>query len=181
MYYGIVGVVNLLFFLPFLSSQFLGNYLQTTGLWFQKFEFNGSIYYIIRWIGYELKGYNILLYGGKLLALTIFIVVIALAFLRRNRSTTGLITVMLFALSTYYFLSTTVHPWYLAVPVALSIFINYRFPLLWSFLVVMSYTAYSNPSYEENLWLVGLEYFAVFTAFAFEIYQNEIKKKKLSH
>ena len=176
-YYGIVGAVNLLFFLPFLSGEFLENYLQTTGLWFQKFEFNAGIYYIIRWIGYELTEYNILFYVGKLLAGTIFMVVMALAFLKRNRSTTGLISVMLFALSTYYFLSTTIHPWYLAVPVALSIFTNYRFPLLWSLLVVLSYEAYSNTTYEENLWLIGIEYVAVFTALLYEVYQNEIKKK----
>lgn len=176
-YYGIVGAVNFLLFLPFLNGEFLENYLQTTGLWFQKFEFNAGVYYIIRWIGYELKGYNVLFYVGKLLAGTIFIVVMALALLKRNRSTTGLISAMVFAITAYYLLSTTVHPWYLAVPVALCIFTNYRFPLLWSLLIVLSYEAYSSPTYEENLWLIGIEYVAVFTAFGFELYQNEIKKK----
>ncbi len=174
-YYFIIAAINVALFLPFLSPQLLTNYLETVGLWYQKFEFNASVYYIIRWIGYQVEGYNILVYTGKPLAAAVFFSIIGMAFFRRNKTTVGLITIMLFGITIYYALATTVHPWYLAVPVALCMFTNYRFPLLWSLLVVLSYDAYSNPSYEENLWLVALEYLVVFGVIGYEILTSKLQ------
>ncbi len=180
-YYSLVAAVNIILFLPFLSIEFLSNYIQTIGLWFQKFEFNASIYYLIRWIGYQVEGYNILVYTGKPLAAAIFLAVVSMAFLRRNKTSTGLITVMLFAMTIYYLLATTVHPWYLALPVILCIFTNYSFPLAWSLVVVLSYSAYSNASFQENLWLVGLEYVVVYSMLAYEIYKLNNPRRGNSH
>ena len=176
-YYAVVAAVNILLFLPFLSTEFLSNYFQTIGLWFQKFEFNASIYYLIRWIGYQVEGYNILVYTGKPLAAAIFLAVVFLAFFRRNRTTSGLMTGMLFSITIYYLLATTVHPWYLAVPVILCIFTNYRFPMVWSLVVVLSYAAYSNASFQENLWLVALEYLVVYSVLVYEIYKSTKPRK----
>lgn len=161
-----------LLFAPFLSASFITNFSKTISLWFQNFEFNASIYYIIRWIGYQTIGWNIIASVGKILPLIVIGILLLLTFFRKNKSTTELITVMLLGICSYYFLSTTVHPWYLAVPIGLCIFTKYKFPLVWSIVIILSYAAYIHPSFKENLWMVSLEYIIVFSVFFFEIYKN---------
>ncbi|MGB8376414.1 MAG: polyprenol phosphomannose-dependent alpha 1,6 mannosyltransferase MptB, partial [Salegentibacter sp.] len=169
LYYLLVGITVLVSFLPFFSSEFFSNFFQSMGLWFQKFEFNASIYYIIRWIGFQTTGYNIIGIAGKILPVITVILLAGLAVFRRNDSTGKLIASMLLGISAYFFLSTTVHPWYIATPLILSIFTKYRFALVWSFAVFFSYYAYANAGFQENLWLIALEYLLVLGVFFLEI------------
>lgn len=171
-FYSIVMMITLLLFAPFLSYEFISNFTKTIGLWFQNFEFNASIYYIIRWIGYQTIGWNIIGTVGRILPLIVIGILLLLTFFRKNRNSTQLITVMVIAICSYYFLSTTVHPWYLAVPLALCIFTRYKFPIWWSFVIILSYTAYIHPDFKENLWFVALEYSVVFGVFIFEVFKN---------
>ncbi|MBW1297504.1 mannosyltransferase [Aquimarina litoralis] len=171
-FYSIVIITTILLFAPFLSSEFVSNFSKTISLWFQNFEFNASIYYIIRWIGYQTIGWNIIGTVGKILPLVTIGILLLLTFLRKNKDTTQLITVMMIGICSYYFLSTTVHPWYIAVPLVLCIFTKYKFPIWWSFIIICSYTAYINPDFKENLWFVTLEYSTVFAIFIFEVIKN---------
>ena len=171
-YYTLVGLVTMIFFLPFLSEAFIVNFLSTIGLWFQKFEFNASIYYLIRWIGFKLSGFNIIGYAAPFMGLLVFLFVLWKSTFRRNKEIHGLLLSMLFGISFYFFMATTVHPWYLATPLLLSIFTRYKFALVWTFMVILSYFAYSNPVFEENLWLVALEYLVVFGTLIYELWKN---------
>ncbi|WP_029034171.1 mannosyltransferase [Salinimicrobium terrae] len=175
-YYAITAILLLLFFLPFLSGAFAENFFTSINLWFQKFEFNASIYYLIRWIGYRVEGYNIIGYAGPVLAGVVFLSVLLLSTLKRNAEMKGLLASMMFAMVIYLFLATTVHPWYLATPLLLSVFTRYRFVQVWSFLVVLSYFAYSQPEYWENLWLIALEYVIVFGVMVYEIFSQRPQK-----
>ena len=168
-FYAIVGIVTILLFAPFYSSQFISNYAETVGLWFQNFEFNASLYYLAREIGYWISGYNEIAVIGKIIPLVVILFVISMAFFRQNKSTIQLITTMLFVLSFYYFTATTVHPWYVATLLILSIFTNYKFPLVWSFVILLSYLAYTNTDNTENLWIIALEYIIVFAVFLYEL------------
>lgn len=168
-YYAVIGVLLLLFFLPFVSGEFAKNFLGSINLWFQKFEFNASFYYLIRWVGYQVEGYNIIEYAGPALAAVVFGFVLVLSTLKRNLDVKGLMTNMMFAMVIYLFLATTVHPWYLATPLLLSVFTRYRFVQVWSFVVVLSYFAYSQPGYEENLWIIAVEYLIFFGMMGYEI------------
>jgi uncharacterized membrane protein len=108
--YSIIGISIILLFLPFYSKQFINNYTKTVGLWFQDFEFNASLYYIARKIGYLFRGYNEIAIIGKAIPILVILFILCLAFFRKNNSTLKLIASMLFALSFYYFTATTVHP-----------------------------------------------------------------------
>ncbi|WP_438710976.1 mannosyltransferase [Aquimarina muelleri] len=171
-FYFIVVLTILLTFAPFLSSQFLVNFSKTISLWFQNFEFNASIYFIIRWVGYQIVGWNVIETAGKVLPLVVITILLGLTFIKTNKSTLQLIEGMLLGICSYYFLSTTVHPWYIAVPLSLCIFTNYKFPVAWSFVIIFSYTAYMSLGFKENLWMVGIEYLIVFGVFILEIYNN---------
>ncbi|SDG95275.1 mannosyltransferase [Winogradskyella thalassocola] len=175
-FYIIVIATTLLLFLPFFSMEFVTNYSKTVGLWFGNFEFNASIYYIARAIGYAITGYNEIAIIGKILPLISVVIILGFTFLKHNNSLPKLATSMLLALTCYLFLSTTVHPWYIATLVMLSVFTNYKFPLVWSLVIILSYLAYSNSSYSENLWIIGLEYTLVFSVFIWEVF---IKKRPL--
>src|SRR5690606_27949888 len=74
-YYLIVGLTVVLGFLPFLSVEFLNGFTSSIALWFQKFEFNASFYYVIRWIGFQVKGYNIIETAGKVLPVIIILII----------------------------------------------------------------------------------------------------------
>lgn len=167
-FYAIVGFVTLLLFVPFYSSEFIHNYTGTVALWFSNFEFNASLYYIARGIGYAITGYNEIAIIGTFIPIVVILIISGMTFFRTNKTFLQLISAMLLILTCYYFLSTTVHPWYLATLLIVSVFTDYKFPLVWSFMVVLSYYAYANGS--ENLWVVGVEYVVVFSAFIFEIF-----------
>lgn len=156
-------------FLPFLSSTLIENYSKSVGLWFGKFEFNASFYYIFREIGYVFRGYNEIAIIGKITPILTILFLIILTFFRKNTSTIQLFTAMLFGLCFYYFTSTTVHPWYLATPIILSVFTKYKFPIVWSLVIILSYQAYANTPWKENLWFVTLEYIVVYAFLIFEI------------
>lgn len=169
-FYLVIGFAVLITFLPFLSSESIQNFSATIALWFQNFEFNASVYYVIRWIGFQLMGWNIIGIVGKILPVVIFLFVLAIAFFRKNKTQQQLLTSMLFAVSFYFLLSTTVHPWYVATPLLLSIFTKYNFPIVWSFLVMLSYSAYGKNGFDENLWLVALEYFVMVGVAVWELW-----------
>ena len=172
-FYLIVGFTVVLGFLPILSSAFIDNFMATISLWFQKFEFNASIYYIVRWIGFQVNGYNIIETAGKALPLVTIGILAGLSLFRKNNSFEKLLTAMLFGFTAYLFFSTTVHPWYLATPLILSLFTTYRYLLIWSFMVILSYAAYTANGFHENLWLVALEYSIAFTVFGWELFRRK--------
>lgn len=170
-FYGIVGLISVLFFLPFYSTEFLTNYTNTVALWFQNFEFNASFYYIFRQIGFWISGYNQIAIIGKLTAAFVFMFIIGLAIYKKPKHIKQLLATMLIALSIYYFTASTVHPWYVASLVLLGVFTNYKFPLVWSFMIIFSYLAYSNSENSENLWIIAFEYIVVFSVLLHDVFK----------
>ena len=179
LFYILVGVTILLLFLPFYTSEFINNYTHTTALWFKNFEFNASLYYIAREIGYVFRGQNEIAVIGAFIPKLVFLFVLLIAFFKKNKTTIELITSMLLVLSFYYFTATTVHPWYVATLLILSVFTKYRFPLVWSFIIILSYLAYLHVGKEamrENLLLIAFEYLIVYSFFIWEVFIKKAPK-----
>ncbi len=179
MFYLLVGGTCLLTLLPFYSPAFINNYSETVGLWFSNFEFNAGIYNLVKQIGvtfFDAKPWELVKIYGKVVAFSVIIATLAITFVRKNQNLNILIVSMLIIISGYYFLSSTVHPWYIVFLLTLGIFTKYQYAIIWSFVVVLSYYAYSNSDYDENLWLLAIEYLLVFGFLIYEILAKAEKK-----
>ncbi len=178
-FYLLIGGSCVLLLLPFYSSSFIGNYSETVGLWFSNFEFNAGIYNLTKQIGvsyFDAKPWELVKVYGKWVAISVIIGTFLIAVLRKNQNINTLLVSMLLVLTGYYFLSSTVHPWYIVSLIVLSMFTKYRFALVWSLMAMLSYFAYSNPEFEESLWLLAVEYIVVFTYLIYEIMGRKGKK-----
>lgn len=172
-YFGmLVMLVNMILFVPFFSSDLIHNYTKSVGLWFQNFEFNGSFYYIFREIGYSFRGWNEIAIIGKIISGLTIVFISLITFYRENKSPHQLFSAMLIGISFYYFTATTIHPWYVATLVLLCVFTKYRYPIVWSIAVILSYQAYANIPWEENLYIILLEYLMVYGYLIWEISQS---------
>lgn len=183
-----VGLTTLILFLPIINATFVANFSDSLNLYFQKLEFNASIYYVLRWVGFQLYGYNNIAVYGPALGMVAGGSILWLAFSRLNpkagkaaRESNGLQKLMqlwLFAISIYLVCTTTMHPWYTALPIVLCVFTRYRFPVVWSYLIFWTYINYSYQPYEEQLWVVAFEYLLTAGWFVWEWRSN--KEKVLS-
>ena len=81
------GLMFFIFFLP-IGSNNLPNFYNTIKLWFSNLEFNGSVYYIIRYLGYKIKGYNIIKSVGLVTPLITTITLLYLIFNKKKKTKT---------------------------------------------------------------------------------------------
>jgi cellulose synthase/poly-beta-1,6-N-acetylglucosamine synthase-like glycosyltransferase len=160
-YVAAVGGLSAVLFLPFFSLTLVQNVAASLGLYFQSFEFNASVYYLLRAGGYWLNGFNMIQTLGRWLSGLTVLGIAILAFGKKPLTANTLADRLLVSLLLYFLFATTVHPWYVGTLVAVSVFSRYRFALVWSGLVWLSYSAYQTAPVAENLYLVGLEYAVV--------------------
>ncbi|GJM34006.1 MAG: hypothetical protein DHS20C18_30070 [Saprospiraceae bacterium] len=161
-YFVVLGMASILLFAPLLSQTFVQNFSNSLDLYFRKFEFNASIYYLLRWVGYQQVGYNLIAYIGPGLAIGTLTGILFFTLFERQPNLRNWPTAMLFAITLYLFFTTTVHPWYTVMPLVLCIFTRFRFPIMWTGLIMLTYVNYSYPGYFENLWVVAIEYLVIF-------------------
>lgn len=172
-YWSITGVFTILLYLPLLDTGIIQGYTTSLGYYFQRFEFNASIYYLIRGLGYLIFGFNIIQYAGPLLAIVAAALILRVAFRPTYLSFARALNSDLFKAMSLcllvYFLSTTIlHPWYIITLLAISIFAGYRFPIVWTGVVFLTYAGYTKTAYHENYFFVALEYIIVILWLLFE-------------
>lgn len=140
---------------------------KSANLYFQKFEFNASVYYLLRYVGKLLSGYNLILYIGPILGLITFLLIIRKSIKTRSHSLWNHWHLGLFAFTIFLLLATTVHPWYVMTIVFFGMCTGARYPIFWSFLIVLSYAHYAGGVFQENYVLIALEYAGLAGAFWF--------------
>ena len=177
-FYLLTAVTSILILLPFYTTDFTDHYLKTVRLWFSNFEFNAGLYNGLKHIAlqYDAKPWKLIKIYGQITPYFIIGVTVLFSFFTKKEKLLSLLISMLWVLSIYYLLSSTVHPWYIIFLVFLCLFSDYRFPLIWSAVIILSYSAYKADGFDENLWLLFIEYFVVFGFMIYEIVRLEGQK-----
>ncbi len=168
------GFSVLIFWLSFGAHT---SWLQSIRLWFQTFEFNAGLYYLVRYAGMLIKGYNLISITGPALAACFLLGTCLLWVKYRGDVSFDWAHAMLFVLTLYFFCATTIHPWYLGILLVLSILSQHVYPIVWTYLVFLSYSHYQDGGYAENYWLIATEYLLL-AAF---ILWEWLQKRPLKH
>lgn len=174
-YVAMCGIIVILSGMILLNEEYTGNLLLSVREYFVAFEFNASVFYLLRELGFATVGWDPVHYVGPALSVITAILVLGLAVFRAYRNELDVIKGMMFALLIYHLLATTVHPWYIASILVLSVFTNYKFGLVWSVLVMLSYYAYSNLEFQESPFFLITEYVLLYIILIFEIRWNTKK------
>lgn len=161
----LLGAIPLIIiaFLPFLNWNNFNHFLQSLDLYFQSFEFNGSVFNVLRWIGFQVFDFDIIQVAGPVLSIISFLLIILTSWLFRFRNRLVIFKALTIIFCIYLFLSPVVHPWYCILPLTLSLFTNMKFMITWSATIFLSYGMYaSDLNSEIKTSLLFIEYLIVF-------------------
>ena len=181
-FFTMIGISLLLIFIPLYNPLFINNLQSSLKLYFQKFEFNASVYYLIREVGTNLRGYNPINEISPILTNTVlicFALIMIFEKVKKNETLFnfnlegGIFTTFLYAFSIYFLCATTVHPWYAALPLVISIFTRFKYIMVWTALLPFTYIHYSYPLPTENYWVIGFEYAVVICFFMYERFHKK--------
>jgi alpha-1,6-mannosyltransferase len=178
-----VSFFLVLLFSPLYNAVFINNIKTSLNLYFQKFEFNASVYYVYSTIETARLGFNPILNISKVLmgvVLGSIAILIILDLLlkpkiqnlkseKTDSFSESFFEKCLFAISIYFLCAAIVHPWYAALPLAISVFTRFRYIMVWTSLLPFTYIHYSYAKPTENFWVIGVEYFIVISFFIFEL------------
>ncbi|MDH4295817.1 MAG: hypothetical protein OEV74_06030 [Cyclobacteriaceae bacterium] len=179
-FYLIVGATCVILFLPLWDKEIIFGFQHSLAYYFKKFEFNASIYYLVRAWGYWYYGYNLIQTAGWVLGIGSFLIIIFFSVVRLRYAVgiskvatrildQGLLLRFVLILLTYFLFTTTLHPWYIAPLLVISIFTEFRFAVLWSALIFLTYAGYSMEGFQENLFIIFIEYIFVLGYLAYEL------------
>ena len=130
-------------FLPFSGWELSANFFESILLYFNCFEFNASFYYVFRWIGFYLSGYNQIALIGKLMSIVFVCFLLFLSFSKQPTiKRLDLFKKVSLVFLIYFLFSAVVHPWYIIYVIAFAVFTGYLFPLVWSLVIFLSYFSY---------------------------------------
>ncbi len=179
-FWGAASIAMILLFVPLFKDHYL-NMLASVDLYFQSFEFNASIYFMARDIWGYFIGYNPIASLGPILGIISFLLIVSVSILAffRARTLKDYFPYLLAAFYIYLFLATTVHPWYLIVPLFFSVLVQCNSVLLWTCLVFLSYSAYDTNPVQQHYWAMYLQYLPVVVLLYFDIRSYKLRSKKL--
>ena len=151
------GVIATVTLLPLLNETFINAMSESLDLYFRTFEFNASLYFIAREIGFWIYGYNNIAQIGPLLSLFSLISILTVSIIGVIKKW-SIPKTLLFILTAYLLWATTIHPWYILPLIAFGIMAGYWYPIVWSFLIFLTYLGYTADGFELPAFIIVVEY-----------------------
>lgn len=166
----LTAVFTAALFLLVVDAETFLNFKKSFGLYFAWFSFNAGLFYGVRDFAYLISGSDI---SSWISLLFPFISMGFMAYIVLLKKYSVEVTLLLL-FTVYFIFSPIVHPWYITVLIPLGILSEKIFPLLWSILIVGSYSAFGAQEFSQPLWFYYLEYaIVIFTLFAeFRLREN---------
>lgn len=142
-YYTLVGGMIVLLFLMLIRPDNYVNFLMSLKLYFKSFEFNSFLLYPYIQFGKLKYGWNMMYKYGPQLARYALVIILGIAWNKREIDAKEMFRRVLMGLMVYYFFTSTVHPWYWVLPLSLAI-IHFSWTLiLITFFTTLSYGIYA--------------------------------------
>lgn len=145
-------------FIPLLIDNSWVNFFQSLQLYQGKFEFNASVYYLVREIGFWIEGYNVIGFVIPYFSAATVMLIAYFSWKKQPRTLAELVDLIVLIYLVYLLLQPVVHPWYILPALGLSVLRGKVTFLLWSFGVVFSYQAYGNANFQEKFLFLMSEY-----------------------
>jgi alpha-1,6-mannosyltransferase len=165
-------------FTPFMNFTTISNIWLSITLFIDTFEFNASIFYIVKSIGYNLVGYDTIRTAGPLLNVLSGFGILVL-YIRSYQNKIEPLRAATYAFTIFYLLASIVHPWYIIVPFFFGLLSNVKYPFIWLLLGWVSYHAYTPLGFNENYVWVLTEYLLLFGVIIYEFRSRNLRKINL--
>jgi len=172
-FWGVTFLVLVASFVPLILNESWKYFYQSLQLYQGRFEFNASLYYLARALGYWVAGYNTIAILTKAGLGIVFLGSIFLAWKQSSTPVCNLPKVWAMLYLVYFLIQPVVHPWYLLPALGLSVLAGQWTFVLWSFAAIFSYQAYSeNPVQEKPIFLI-LEYILVMLGIYLDYFRKQ--------
>jgi alpha-1,6-mannosyltransferase len=173
-----VLLLTLISFLPFFDMYIVYKFWSSINSYFRESEYNASIYYLVRDTVMHFTNENKIEIVGPILTLISGVLLFFYAIIKRSSlNTERLLRGFSWTLLIYYAFTTTIFSWYITPLIAFSVFTHYKFPIVWSATIMLSYYADRTPAFEESNLLIWIEYAAVAIAVVWDLYQEHAKRQ----
>ena len=167
-FYSATSVFTFLFLSVLLWPSVYSNFMQSIQLYFTNFEFNSSVYLLTNKIMQPIYGHDTVFITGPFLAKIALIGILVLAFTVKKENTKYLFRNLLIGYIGYLIFSSTVHPWYITIPLGLSLFTHSNVMIVWSYTIMLSYGFYA---YSTSPYIHLLTFVEYVTLIGFLVYE----------
>ncbi|WP_373493702.1 carotene biosynthesis protein [Aquiflexum sp.] len=152
------GFLIVLLLFPLIIDNGFAGFWKSLRLYQSNFEFNASIYYVLREVFSFYLGYNPIAYLGPIMNFAAFSGILVFVYCWKIEKAEDLAEGMVWIYLIFLLLQPVVHPWYLIPAFGISVLTKNRVVLIWTFLVFLSYSAYRSDEVKESYPIISFEY-----------------------
>lgn len=166
MQYGILVVLFVLgLFAIIFNVEYFQNFMKSFGLYFAWFEFNGGLYEFCNQLSRVVLGYLISDKLSLIFPVVTILLMLRVTFYHKTLITADKLALLFFI---YFSFSPIVHPWYALLLLPFGILSGRFYVIIWTIMAFFSYSAYKVDGFNQDLWVVFLEYLIVYSVFILE-------------